>query len=328
MAHRVWQYRPPAQIPIWLSVMICLLLLLRACGQSTTIALGIYQPEAPGDPAALTTYVNQVGRSPAVVMWFQGWAQGDASRFPRADMDAVVKAGAMPMLTWEPWNWTGETNQPNYALNTITNGAHDTYIRQWARDAAAWGKPFYLRFGHEMNSDWYPWSAQANGNSATGYINAWRHIVTIFRQAGATNIRWVWCVNVSYSGSTPFAQTYPGDAWVDWVALDGYNWGTAETWASWESFADTFAASYDELAKLTNKPMMISEVASTEEGGDKAAWIKDGFLTALPKRFPRIRAVIWFNETKEAAWAINSSPTAQQVFRAVVAAKEYQGKLP
>ena len=99
-----------------------------------------------------------------------------------------------------------------------------------------------LRFAHEMNllsSDWGPGK---EGNTASSYVDAWRHIVTIFRQEGADNVKWVWAPNVDYGGR-PFTQFFPGDEWVDYVALDGYNWG-ATGGESWETFSQIFASSY------------------------------------------------------------------------------------
>jgi hypothetical protein len=42
---------------------------------------------------------------------------------------------------------------------------------------------------------------------------------------------------VPYTGSTSLSSLYPGDAYVDQVALDGYNRGTTQTW-----IRDMFAA--------------------------------------------------------------------------------------
>ncbi len=233
------------------------------------------------------------------------------------------------MVTWEPWNHTGDVSQPAYTLRTIIDGHHDDYIRQWARDAASWGRPMYLRFAHEMNCNWYPWSPGVNGNTSSAeYVAAWRHIHDVFRQEGATNVRWVWSPNVAYNGSIPFEEVYPGDAYVDWVGLDGYNWGTAKPQSSWQELAAIFGPSYETLAAMTNKPMMIAETASAELGGDKAAWIREGLLNELPARFPRVRAVIWFNEYKETDWRVNSSEASLTAYREVAASSSYQGRLP
>jgi beta-mannanase len=268
-----------------------------------------------------------VGTPPSVVMWYQDWAHVGVRAFDPKKMDAVVSRGAAPMVSWEPWDHTGGVNQSNYTLRSINRGKHDAYIRQWARSAAAWGEPFYLRFAHEMNGDWYPWSPGVNGNTAPQYVSAWRRVVGIFRQEGATKVRWVWSPNVKYGDSTPFGRVYPGNSYVDWVGIDGYNWGTTSQGKSWQELAMVFGPSYDELAAMTDKPMMIAETASAESGGDKAAWIKKGLLEDVPSRLPRVRAVVWFHENKEADWRIDSSAGSLAAYKQAAETPMYRGRL-
>ena len=64
---------------------------------------------------------------------------------------------------------------------------------------------------------------------------AWIHTWTLFQQEGATNVEWVWCPN---NGNYPYKGFYPGDRYVDWVGVDGYNW----TRAPWLSFAQILAS--------------------------------------------------------------------------------------
>ncbi len=213
-------------------------------------------------------------------------------------------------------------------MSTIIRGDHDVYIRQWAKDAAAYGEPIYLRFDQEMNLSRFPWGVGVNGNTSDQYVAAWRHVHDIFRQEGATNVRWVWSPNVSNGSSTPFAQVYPGDAYVDWVALDGYNWGTTQSWSRWTSLADVFGPSYDALVRMTNKPIMIAEVGCAEAGGDKAAWIRQGFLQEVPSKLPRVRAIVYSNGDWDADWRVESSPAALDAFREVASYPTYQRRLP
>ena len=109
----------------------------------------------------------------------------------------------------------------------MIEGHHDAYIREFAEAAKAWGHPFFLRFNWEMNGNWFPWSEGVNGNQPGEYVAAWRHVHDIFTQVGATNATWVWCPNVDPASKLhDLASLYPGDAYVDWTGLDGYNWGT------------------------------------------------------------------------------------------------------
>lgn len=242
-------------------------------------------------------------------------------------MNLVTQRGALPMITWVPQG-PGGPIQPQFALRTIISGEHDAYIHAFARSAAEWGKPFLLRPMHEMNGDWEAWSPGLNGNTTSEYIEAWRHLHRIFDSEGATNVRWVWSPN-TYVERTDirFEDVYPGDAFVDWVGLDGYNHGTSVDWSSWHSFTEEFSSSYHALAHMTSKPMLIAETASCEQGGGKPEWIRSALLREIPTSFSRIRAVIWFNQNKECDWRIDSSRSTLDAVRAVSASGLYGGTL-
>jgi beta-mannanase len=227
------------------------------------------------------------------------------------------------MITWEPWNPAdGSVNQPKYALSTIIAGTWDAYITRWATEIKQWGRPLLLRFAHEMNGTWYPWAEGVNGNTAGQYVAAWRHVHDIFTRVGTNNVSWVWSPNTIADGSPSLAELYPGDAYTDWVAVDGYNWGTTASWSSWQSFPEAFGPTLAALRQLSRHPIMIGETASTEAGGNKAQWIQ-GFFTALAAN-PDIRAFVWFNIDKETDWRIESSAAATTAFAQGVAAARYQ----
>lgn len=302
---------------------------------ATPIALGAYISGTPWDPSLIDQFTQLVSVAPSVVMWYQDWAHPGVREFDPVKMDAVASRGAMPMVTWEPWDYTLGTNQPAYALRKIASGLYDSYITMWAQGAKAWGKPFYLRPAHEMNGSWYPWGYGINGNTPAQYVKVWQRVVGIFRQVGATNVRWIWSPNVGGTSnkrrgtvSSSYAAFYPGDSYVDWVGMDGYNWGTSQSWSAWQDLATVFGPTYSALASMTAKPMLIAETASADQGGDKASWITTGFLTSIVSNFPRIQAVIWFHENKETDWRVNSSAAALTAFRQVAQSAAYQGKLP
>jgi hypothetical protein len=282
--------------------------------------------EAPADPAAMTNYAAMVGGNPAIIMWYVKWERP----FPTTDLENVAQLGATPMLTWEacdpPDGGVCQTTASSaFTDKNIVAGMFDSFVTAWAAGAKAWGKPFFLRALHEMNGNWYPWATGAgnpNQNAPADYIAAWKHLHQLLDAAGVTNATWVWCPNVG----SPLAADYPGDAWVDWVALDGYNGGSVT--GNWTSFKDLFAASYAELTSLTSKPTMFAETASAPSPGDKAAWITQGFLGDLPASFPRVRAVIWFDMSKETDWRVNSSAASLAAWRSVVQTPYFQAGPP
>jgi hypothetical protein len=289
------------------------------------------------DPSAeIAAFANKVGAPPGVVMWYQAWGRTDGRQyfnFKGEDgigiMDEVVEKGAMPMVTWTPQAPALGTNQPDYALRTIIAGKHDAYITQWAKDAAAWKKPFYLRFAHEMNGKWQPWSPGVNGNTVAEYNAAWRRVHDIFVKQGATNLRWVWSPYVSCGNCTAFGKVYPGNGYVDWVALDGYNWGTSSSGGSWQSMSQVFVTSYDKVTALApTKPFMIAEISSAESGGSKADWITSAYYKTITNRMPKTQAIIWFDSINERDWRINSSDASLTAYKKVAQDPSYQGRLP
>lgn len=249
-----------------------------------------------------------LGRKLAINHTFVGWTD-DFTTQARND----VNAGRTPLITWEAW-----TNAVGIPLDDIINGAHDTMINARAQAVKAIGQKIFLRWGHEMNGNWYPWDGAHNGSNAaaaTKYIAAYRHIHDVFTTAGATNALWVFSPNNGNSPDEPWnqwANYYPGDAYVDWMGIDGYNWGTTQTWSSWASFTALFSAFYPGIA-AKGKPVMIPETASAETGGDKAAWLT-AVLPALRNTFPALKALVWFHMNKETDWRINSSTAAKDAF--------------
>ena len=146
--------------------------------------------------------------------------------------------------------------------------------------AAAWGHPLFVRFAHEMNGNWYPWSEGVNGNRQGDFVRAWRHVHDIVVRAGARNVSWIWSVNRDYTGSTPLAGLYPGDAYVDWDGVDVYNGGTAVAMGGWLTFSQMFDPTYKEIHTFSAKPLLINEMASAEAGGSKAG-VDHDFFAAL-----------------------------------------------
>ena len=176
-------------------------------------------------------------------------------------------------------------------LDDIISGTHDAMIRARAQAVKAIGQKFFLRWGHEMNGNWYPWDGAHNGANAAAtakYIAAYRHIHDLFVAAGATNALWVFCPNVdSVPGDAwnQWSNYYPGDAYVDWIGVRRLQLGNRPVRRRrWQTFATIAGAIYAGLA-AKGKPIMIPETASAELGGDKAAWIA-AILPALKSDVP------------------------------------------
>lgn len=255
------------------------------------------------------------GESPSSLLFFKDFLQPP----PIVEMNAARERGAVPLVTWEPWAWGEGLEQPSYALDRIAHGDFDAYLRQWGEALATWGSPVQLRFAHEMNGDWYPWAEGVNGNQSGDYVQAWRHVHDVLASTGAHNVVWVWSPNVPMESSTDLARLYPGTDYVDTVALDGYNWGSSDA-CGWVSPRKLFGPGIAELRSLApDKPILIAETASSEDGGSKAAWITD--LISYLADQPDVVGFVWFHLQKEDNWRIDSSTTSAEAFREALEAR-------
>jgi cellulose synthase (UDP-forming) len=260
--------------------------------------IGISDERLPCEES-LGEWRQRHGSAPVIVHWFQQW-HGAGARF-RAEWAARVAAdGAIPMITWEPWEKPrdrfADPGQTAARLSLITDGVHDAHIRTWARETKRFGRPVLIRLMHEMNGDWYPWATGVNGNSPSDYVAAWRHVVDVFRAEGASNVSWVWSVQpvteVS-GGTTDIATLYPGDGYVDWVAFSAFNWGAATSWGYWQDASSLVAPTYQALLPF-GKPIMIAEMGSAAVGGDASEWIRTA-LRELEQDYSGVKAVVWFS---------------------------------
>ncbi len=279
--------------------------------------------QAPWDMDAVTAFEGMAGRSASLVNFFQPFADCGRSPcsfypFPDGALQLIRDHGSIPVLTWASQSTPSSLNEPEFQLADVAGGAYDGYLTKFAQEAKEWGHPFFLRFNWEMNGNWFPWSEGVNGNGAGAYVAAWRHVHDIFAAAGATNATWVWCPNVDPAGTMQdLSSLYPGDDYVDWTGLDGYNWGTnPASPKGWRSFDQLYRDTYDEIVAeiAPSKPMMIGEMGATEHGGSKAAWIEDA-LARIPAEYPQIRAVLWFDKLDDGMdWPIESSQSSIAAF--------------
>lgn len=278
---------------------------------------GAYVKGAPDSMQPVADLETRVAANAEIVNFYVALTEG----FPRDRVDAIRSHNAKPLVTLEFWDYRRGVNQPEWNLASISSGAHDAQIRAFARDAKEYGQPMWVRPLHEMNSNWYPWGGTVNGNSPDDYAPAFRHIVEIFRSEGATNVSFVWCPNnesVPNTAANGIAAYFPGDAYVDVVGLDGYNFGSSFSWSSWRSFSDLFTGSYATVTRLSTRPVVICETGCSTAGGNKSAWLAQMF-SALSTSFPRVTGVVWFNTHAECDWRIESDTAALSVFRASVA---------
>ena len=109
---------------------------------------------------------------------------------------------------------------------------------------------------------------------------------------------------------------YPGDDVVDWVALDGYNFGDNHSeWHRWQSFDAVFGPSIAAMAAY-DKPLMLAEIGSADDPR-KAQWLDDCLRRIEEDQ--RVQAAVFFHYDKrrehEHNWRLDSDPESLRVFR-------------
>lgn len=255
---------------------------------------GVTADNVPGSAPAFTAVAKSASVAPNMVEYYVNWTQD----FSSTDVYDAYSEGALPVITWEPFagGTTGHTilDQPAYALSTIIDGSHDAYITRYAEAVKAAKVPIAIRFMHEMNGNWYPWSPGVNGNSEPQYVAAWKHVWTLFHQVGATNVIWIWAPNVlrGAQNTIHLVDVYPGDQYVDWIGMSAYE--------DYESTASALLnPTIKAIRRFTQKDLLITETGA-QPNSNKVAWIAD-FLAWLPQQ-SNVIGFIW-NEYSEQAGA-------------------------
>jgi hypothetical protein len=267
--------------------------------------------DAPWTAETWNLFESHDGKKVDIVHWGQPWGALDTTALGLAKARGAVSLIDMGI---------GSTS-----LQAISEGQQNAVIDAWAQKAKTFGSEILFRPWWEMNGNWFPW-----GRSEY-YVAAWKLLYTRVK-AIAPNVKFVWCPNVMQGEPDPVTW-FPGEAYVDWTCMDGYNGSTLKN-TSWITPANLFQTTYERLLSIApNKPIMIGETASNEQGApsgtSKAAWITEFLGTWLPAH-PAVKAVVYFNwpivsssgTTME--WPIESSPAAQEAFKAGIASSYYK----
>jgi hypothetical protein len=293
--------------------------------------LGAHHYELPGEYYKIPTHFeglfpSMAGRKLKYVNTYLQWGTDGtpvAKALPGAGYQTLLDNGYTPILTWEP-QFKGypplDPVQPR--LDNIINGDYNNYLDNFADKMKTYSDTIIIRFMHEFDGDWYPWCISQNGGDPAKFVLAFQKVVQRFKARGATRVKWMWCPNNS---STPNAsynwivQAYPGDSFVDIVATDLYNAHYPASLPWWRSFRWQLAETYYYLTRyIPDKPVFIGELACRERqpaeevtSQSKAGWFEK-MDKALQSDFHLVRAIVFFDESKDQNWAVNTSPGAMQ----------------
>ncbi len=195
------------------------------------------------------------------------------------------------------------------------------------------GDPMYLIFHHEPEAD-----GNTSFGSAADFVAAWRKIVGVIRAQGAINARFLWTMTVySFTLNPPERRAavtwYPGDAYVDAIGADAYNWSTCRGRdEGWRSLRELIEPLRVFGALHPDKELWLPEYGSVEDPGDpgrKGQWLRDmGALFAAPG-WEQFRGVTYFDDTDPATpacrWFVDTSGPSIAGFAAAGAAPVFGG---
>jgi len=256
-------------------------------------------------------------------------------------MQFIWDHGSIPLLTWEPGNQcNGHANDDAYQLlipGLVASGQYDDFLGNFSIKIAneflsgpdfimgtSDDRRLYVALAPEMNGDWETWS----GNG-TVFANMWRRVVDVFENYGLddrTRINWIFTpTTYDIDAVHTMESYYPGNYYVDWFGIDGFNSGDAEPPSVWVTPADIFDDMINRIRTLSpGTPIALIEVASTSvvahgppvNHNHTAKWIWVSQLYSYVQDRD-IRMVVYFNIDKETDWGIYGYSTGDELFTTI-----------
>ena len=330
---------------------------------------GVYPGGKTGEEDDITatdvrSYQDTVGQKVAWVYFSDNWYRSRA--FPLATCTWIRKLGSVPfvrlMLRSSPdeISAAGHHAAPKaqggprpaatetvFTLQAIIDGDFDADLTAWAQGAKAFGTPMIVEYGTEVNGAWFPWNGKyAGAGTLNGFgdptkpdgperfVAAYRHIVNLMRNAGASNLTWVFHVNwddTPEAAWNRFTQYYPGGDVVDWLGISGYGYLTSQDDYPPESLRMEMDSAYEELTALApGKPIMLLEFGCTAGNPQTAPedWAQAALDDLFANRWPRVRGFSWWNEhwendddpADDTTMRVQDTPALAQVFSDTLAA--------
>ncbi|MDD5614000.1 MAG: glycosyl hydrolase [Candidatus Omnitrophica bacterium] len=262
----------------------------------------------------IISFKKTFGKKPYFVMVFIDW-----NNFINPEIiKDIYSQNSVIFISWEPWIAATE-EAVNYG--NILDGANDDYIKEFATVIKGIENQVYIRFAHEANGNWYPWSGEKIGSQ--NYVSLCRHIKDVFDDTGTSNVKWVFSVNnEDVPAKNNFMDLYPGNDYVDYIGIDGYNWGNTKDWSNWLSFKEIFLSRCRQIRRFLNKPIIITEFGSTSSGGDKSEWIKEALKTI--RSIKDIKGFVLFNVDKETDWSFRKDTVEAKALKSALGVSHFK----
>lgn len=212
--------------------------------------------------------------------------------------------GSFACATWSPSQSPADVN----------SGSFDTGCANVADHFASYAPiKVMLRLWHEFDNPSTPYTPPGGAAGGPDFIEAWQRIVGIFQAQGATNVGFWWCPNEGFVRTTVNAS-YPGDAYVDWVSSDSYNWCSYSGSGCYSTplhegeaqFAEIFDYPPNTIPGETSqhdlwgpaKPFVIGETGTILDATQPTTWKGDWFR-AIPdaaRQMSYLRGISFYDQ--------------------------------
>ena len=234
-------------------------------------------PEDVVTSQRITDFENLAQKNITWAYFSDNWYQN--IQFPADAVQTIHQSGRVPFIRMMARTSLEENiADPNYSMQNIIDGQFDNDLLQWFTEASQTGFPLLIEFGTEVNGEWFPWNGIHNGgatttaygnpNKADGperFVDAYRHIINLSRQAGAMNITWFFHIDADGQPAetwNDFENYYPGDDYIDWIGVSVY--GALSQKDDYETFANKLNYVYPRIIQMSNKPIAVLEMGVVE----------------------------------------------------------------
>jgi len=293
-----------------------------ASGTPDGIRFGAYSGPRTGesDQTAVLRGEAAAGRKFDVVREFLLWD----SVFPDSFHTWLRDTGRTMLLSVRSRRANGQAITWQSIINAQPGSTLYTDIERWADRIRDYGAPIYFTYNHEPES-----GASADMGEAPQFIAAWRKIHGIFEARNVTNAKFMWIMTdyafwVGAQARNHGPNWFPGEDYLDAMAIDAYNWFTCRTGinTAWKSLEQIIRPFRDFGAAYPDKELWLAEWAGTEDPntpGRKAQWYADA--QALFKRpdYAQFVGISYYDTWGQGAcqWFPDSSTSSAAAFRAM-----------
>jgi hypothetical protein len=273
-----------------------------------------------------------VGRQYAYIRVYRSWND----TFPDVDVNWMESTGHSLFLSIK----ARLTNGTNVSFTQIANAQpgsslYDDMVR-WATAIKGYTGTIYVSFNHEPDT-----TASQRSGTPTEFIAAYRRFVTVMREQNVTNARFAFTTAVRNYSISPTSRKYapkyyPGDAWIDVIAVDAYNMycrkkdgSFANPWRSLATLLDPFMQF---VAGHPDPNLVLAEWGSAEDPADgqrKAQWINDARALFKQPAYARFEAISYWNQLshnyQNCDFRVTTSSAALSAFAAMANDPFYSG---